>query len=53
MDTPSKKNYLIQEIVAANRILAAEKIVDAFGHISALHPEKLDRYLIARAVPPS
>ena len=43
---------LIEDIVAANRILAAEKVVDAFGHVSARHPEIPGRYLIARALPP-
>jgi ribulose-5-phosphate 4-epimerase/fuculose-1-phosphate aldolase len=43
---------LIEDIVAANRILAAEKVVDAFGHVSARHPEIPGHYLIARALPP-
>lgn len=43
---------LIDDIVAANRILAAEGIVDAFGHVSARHPDKPDRFLMSRAKPP-
>lgn len=43
---------LIEDIVAANRILAAENVVDAYGHVSARHPERPGRYLIARAIPP-
>jgi ribulose-5-phosphate 4-epimerase/fuculose-1-phosphate aldolase len=31
----------------ANRILAAEGVVDAFGHISVRHPERPDRYLLS------
>jgi len=43
---------LIEDIIAANRILAAENVVDAFGHVSARHPENPGCYLIARALPP-
>jgi HCOMODA/2-hydroxy-3-carboxy-muconic semialdehyde decarboxylase len=43
---------IIEDIVAANRILAAENVVDAFGHVSARHPEAPGRYLIARALAP-
>jgi ribulose-5-phosphate 4-epimerase/fuculose-1-phosphate aldolase len=43
---------IVEDIVAANRILAAEGIVDAFGHVSARHPEKADRFLLSRAKPP-
>ena len=52
MDTLKKVKDLIEDIVAANRILAAENVVDAFGHVSARHPEKSDRYFITRAVAP-
>jgi HCOMODA/2-hydroxy-3-carboxy-muconic semialdehyde decarboxylase len=37
-----------QDVATANRILANEGVLDAFGHISMRHPEKPDRYLIAR-----
>jgi len=37
----------IKKLVAANRILAAEGVVDAFGHISVRHPERPDRYLLS------
>lgn len=52
MDAAIRLKDLIEDIVAANRILAAENVVDAFGHISARHPENPDHYLIARALPP-
>lgn len=52
MDAATIIKDLIEDIVAANRILAAENVVDAFGHISARHPDNPDRYLIARALPP-
>jgi HCOMODA/2-hydroxy-3-carboxy-muconic semialdehyde decarboxylase len=38
---------VIDDLVRANRILAAEGIVDGFGHISARHPERQHRFLIA------
>jgi len=43
---------LIEDLVAANRILAREQIVDAFGHVSVRHPRGPDRFLIARSVAP-
>jgi ribulose-5-phosphate 4-epimerase/fuculose-1-phosphate aldolase len=43
---------LIEDLVAANRILATENVVDAFGHVSVRHPEDADRYLMSRAKSP-
>lgn len=37
----------IRKLVAANRILAVEGVVDAFGHISVRHPDRPDRYLLS------
>jgi ribulose-5-phosphate 4-epimerase/fuculose-1-phosphate aldolase len=37
-----------QELATANRVLANEGVLDAFGHISLRHPTKPDRYLISR-----
>src|ERR1700704_5596824 len=37
-----------QELATANRLLANEGVLDAFGHISLRHPTKPDRYLISR-----
>lgn len=42
----------VEDLVAANRILAHEGIIDAFGHISARHPENPQRYLLSRARAP-
>ena len=39
---------LLADLVLASRILAAENIVDSFGHISARHPEHGDRFFISR-----
>jgi HCOMODA/2-hydroxy-3-carboxy-muconic semialdehyde decarboxylase len=37
-----------EELSVANRILANENVVDAFGHISMRHPDDPNRYLISR-----
>lgn len=44
---------LIEELVTANRILACEDIVDAFGHISRRDPHQPDRFFMSRARAPS
>jgi ribulose-5-phosphate 4-epimerase/fuculose-1-phosphate aldolase len=43
---------LIENLVAANRILASEGVVDGYGHVSARHDKDPNRYLIARSVAP-
>ena len=43
---------LIADLVAGNRILAQEGIVDGYGHISVRHPGNRERFLIARSVAP-
>ena len=45
----AKLDAIIEELVTANRILAHEGIVDSFGHVSARHPERKDRFLLSRA----
>jgi ribulose-5-phosphate 4-epimerase/fuculose-1-phosphate aldolase len=42
----------IKDLVIANRILAHEGIVDAFGDISVRHPSDPARFFLARAVSP-
>jgi ribulose-5-phosphate 4-epimerase/fuculose-1-phosphate aldolase len=39
---------LRHELAVANRILANEGIIDAFGHISVRNPKNPDRYFISR-----
>ena len=48
----SKLDYLIEELVTANRILAREGVVDSFGHISVRHPDNPQRFLLSRARAP-
>ncbi|MGH7046178.1 MAG: class II aldolase/adducin family protein [Stellaceae bacterium] len=43
---------LIQDLVIANRILAKEEVVDAYGHVSVRHPDNPGRFLIARSLAP-
>lgn len=42
----------IQELVIANRALAAENVIDDFGHVSARHPLRPDRFLLSRSRSP-
>lgn len=39
----------IDDLVTANRILAREGVLDAFGHVSVRHPEAPDRFLLSRS----
>ena len=42
----------IRDLVIANRILAKEEVVDAYGHVSMRHPDNPNHFLIARSVAP-
>jgi HCOMODA/2-hydroxy-3-carboxy-muconic semialdehyde decarboxylase len=42
----------IGDLVIANRILANENALDAYGHVSIRHPSKPDRYLLSRSLSP-
>lgn len=42
----------LRDIVIANRILAHEEVVDAFGHISIRDPANPEQYLLSRARAP-
>ena len=44
---------LVDDLVAANHILYNEGVVDGFGHVSVRHPDRPDRYLLARSVAPA
>ena len=43
----------IRDVVIANRILALNRVLDAWGHVSIRHPERPDRYFLARSVSPA
>jgi ribulose-5-phosphate 4-epimerase/fuculose-1-phosphate aldolase len=38
---------LVNQLVVANRVLAREQVVDAYGHASLRHPEHPERFLLA------
>jgi len=42
----------IDDVVAANRILAGLGVLDGFGHVSARHPDRTDRFLLSRSLAP-
>jgi HCOMODA/2-hydroxy-3-carboxy-muconic semialdehyde decarboxylase len=44
---------VIEDLALANRILAHEGVLDAFGHVSMRHPRHPDRYLLSRSRSPS
>ena len=43
---------LLDDLVAANRILAAHGVIDAYGHVSMRSPRDPKRFLLARAIAP-
>jgi HCOMODA/2-hydroxy-3-carboxy-muconic semialdehyde decarboxylase len=43
---------LVRDLVVANRILAREHVVDAYGHVSVRHPEDPHRFLLATSIAP-
>ena len=48
-------NTLIEarrELALANRIVAHEGVIDAFGHVSMRHPDNPNRYLLSRSRAP-
>jgi ribulose-5-phosphate 4-epimerase/fuculose-1-phosphate aldolase len=48
----SSLDTVIQDLVIANRILAKEDVVDAYGHVSIRHPEKPKHFFLARSLAP-
>src|ERR1700719_555250 len=43
---------VIDDLVLGNRILYVQDVVDGYGHISARHPHRPDRFLMSRARAP-
>ena len=44
---------IVRELVAANRILAANNVIDAFGHVSVRDPHDAGRFYIATSKSPA
>ena len=52
MTRDSADPALVEDLVAANRILYNEGVVDGFGHVSARHDKAPGRFLLARSMAP-
>ncbi len=48
----SSLDNIFRDLVIANRILAKEDVVDAYGHVSIRHPDNPNHFLIARSIAP-
>jgi len=48
----STVDFLIGQLVVANRILANEDVVDAYGHVSFRHADKPERFFLSRSLAP-
>lgn len=42
-----------RDLVIANRILAQQNVLDAYGHVSIRHPHEPQRYFLARSLSPA
>src|ERR1700758_1512930 len=49
---PTADPALIENLVAANRILYDQGVVDGFGHVSVRHDKNLEHFLLARSMAP-
>ena len=50
--TPNVLEKALRDVVIANRVLAHEGVVDAYGHVSVRHPLDPTRYLLSRSRTP-
>lgn len=44
---------VVRDLVTANHILHHQNVVDAFGHVSARHPTRPDRFFLSRSRAPA
>ena len=44
---------VLEDLALANHILVNQGVLDGFGHISVRHPDKPDRFFIARSMAPA
>jgi HCOMODA/2-hydroxy-3-carboxy-muconic semialdehyde decarboxylase len=49
---PDARAKVVEDLVAANRILADQGVLDAYGHVSARLPQNADRFLMSRSLAP-
>ena len=52
MHASGASTKLIEDLVIGSRILAQQKIVDGFGHISTRHDADPDKYLMSHLLAP-
>ena len=52
-DTRDPLTAVLDDLIAANRILASEGVIDAFGHVSSRHPLRPAHFLMSRARAPA
>jgi len=52
LDAQSPPPDLIADLVAGNRILANEMVLDGYGHISVRHPGNKNHFLLSRSLAP-
>src|SRR3954468_10719365 len=48
----SNLDTVIKDLVIANRILAREEVVDAYGHVSIRNPDNPKHFFLSRSVAP-
>ena len=53
MKKPSASKALIEDLVAASRILADQQVLDAYGHVSARSDRRIDRFIMSRSLAPA
>lgn len=53
MASPKLSRQLLGDIVAANRILSAQGVLDAWGHVSMRDPNDPGRYWMSRSMAPA
>ena len=46
----SALDNLLNDLVIANKILAKEEVVDAYGHISVRHPDNPKHFFLSRSL---
>ena len=49
---PTSMTEAFRELAMANRIVANEGVLDAFGHVSMRHPDNPKRYFLSRSRAP-
>src|ERR1051325_9545645 len=52
LEAQAPPQTLIDDLVAGNRILANEMVLDGYGHISVRHPGNRNHFLLSRSLAP-